>query len=103
MLYAVHRGIETAAAGSDAHGSGQGAHRRVWGEQSRDGEEYHPAIVAQATAILGLLTDGRFTLGLGSGERLNEHVIGLGWPGIVERHERLSEAVDIIQGLLKRS
>src|SRR5215510_7798168 len=62
---------------------------------------YHPAIIAQATATLGLLTDGRFTLGLGSGERLNEHVVGLRWPGLVERHERLLEAVDIIQGLLE--
>jgi G6PDH family F420-dependent oxidoreductase len=61
---------------------------------------YHPAIVAQAAATLGLLSDDRFTLGLGSGERLNEHVVGLGWPGIVERRERLSEAIDIIQGLL---
>jgi G6PDH family F420-dependent oxidoreductase len=49
---------------------------------------------------MGLLADGRFTLGLGAGERLNEHVVGAGWPGVVERHERLSEALDIIQGLL---
>ena len=61
---------------------------------------YHPAIIAQATATMGLLADGRFTLGLGAGERLNEHVVGAGWPGVVERHERLSEALDIIQGLL---
>jgi len=61
---------------------------------------YHPAIIAQAAATMGLLTDGRFTLGLGAGERLNEHVVGLGWPGVVERHERLDEALDIIQGLL---
>jgi len=61
---------------------------------------YHPAIIAQATATMGLLTRDRFTLGLGAGERLNEHVTGEGWPGIVERHERLSEAIDIIQGLL---
>lgn len=61
---------------------------------------YHPAIVAQAAATMGLLTDGRFTLGLGAGERLNEHVVGAGWPGVAERHERLSEALDIIQGLL---
>jgi G6PDH family F420-dependent oxidoreductase len=39
-------------------------------------------------------------LGLGSGERLNEHVVGLGWPGVAERHERFCEAIDIIQGLL---
>ena len=61
---------------------------------------YHPAIVAQAAATIALLSNNRFTLGLGSGERLNEHVIGRGWPGIAERHERLSEAIDIIKGLL---
>jgi G6PDH family F420-dependent oxidoreductase len=61
---------------------------------------YHPAIIAQGAATLALLSDNRFTLGLGAGERLNEHVIGAGWPGRGERHERLSEAIDIIQGLL---
>jgi G6PDH family F420-dependent oxidoreductase len=61
---------------------------------------YHPAIIAQGAATMGLLSDNRFTLGLGAGERLNEHVVGLGWPGRKERHERLSEAADIIQGLL---
>jgi G6PDH family F420-dependent oxidoreductase len=61
---------------------------------------YHPAIIAQSAATLALLSDNRFTLGLGAGERLNEHVVGEGWPGRGERHERLSEAVEIIQGLL---
>jgi G6PDH family F420-dependent oxidoreductase len=61
---------------------------------------YHPAIVAQAAATLGFLSKNRFTLGLGSGERLNEHIVGAGWPGLLERHERFAEAVDIIQGLL---
>jgi G6PDH family F420-dependent oxidoreductase len=61
---------------------------------------YHPAIIAQGAATVALLSDNRFTLGLGAGERLNEHVIGAGWPGRGERHERLSEATDIIQGLL---
>src|SRR3954453_9322065 len=61
---------------------------------------YHPAIVAQAAATVSLLSNNRFTLGLGSGERLNEHIIGRGWPGTQERRERLSEAIDIIQGLL---
>ena len=42
---------------------------------------YHPAIIAQAAATLALLSDGRFTLGVGSGERLNEHVVGRGLPG----------------------
>src|SRR6516225_3977363 len=45
----------------------------------------------------------RFILVLGSGKRLNEHVIGDGWPGIVERQERFSEAYDIIRGLLEGS
>src|SRR5437588_964239 len=61
---------------------------------------YHPAIVAQAAATIALLSNNRFTLGLGSGERLNEHITGEGWPGIRERHERLAEAIDIIKGLL---
>ena len=61
---------------------------------------YHPAIVAQAAATVALLARGRFTLGLGAGERLNEHVVGHGWPGVAERHERLAEALEIIQGLL---
>lgn len=61
---------------------------------------YHPAIIAQATATMALLAGERFSLGIGAGERLNEHVIGEGWPGVGERHERLAEAVDIIQGLL---
>src|SRR5690606_18475169 len=61
---------------------------------------YHPAVVAQAAATIGSMSEGRFSLGLGSGERLNEHVIGEGWPGTGERHERFSEALDIIQGLL---
>jgi G6PDH family F420-dependent oxidoreductase len=61
---------------------------------------YHPAIIAQGAATVALLSEGRFTLGLGAGERLNEHIIGVGWPGRGERHERLSEAIDIIQGLL---
>jgi G6PDH family F420-dependent oxidoreductase len=62
---------------------------------------YHPAVVAQAAVTVALLSDNRFTLGLGAGERLNEHVTGAGWPGRVERHERLGEATDIIQGLLR--
>ena len=61
---------------------------------------YHPAVIAQAAATIGLLSGGRFTLGLGAGERLNEHITGAGWPGRTERQERLAEALDIIQGLL---
>ncbi len=61
---------------------------------------YHPAIIAQAAATVGLLSGGRFTLGLGAGERLNEHIVGAGWPGRGRRQELLAEALDIIQGLL---
>jgi G6PDH family F420-dependent oxidoreductase len=60
---------------------------------------YHPAVVAQKAATVGVLSDGRFTLGLGAGENLNEHVIGGGWPAPRVRQERLAEAVDIIRAL----
>ncbi|WP_026328134.1 TIGR03557 family F420-dependent LLM class oxidoreductase [Streptomyces sulphureus] len=59
---------------------------------------YHPAIIAQAAATLALVSDGRFTLGVGAGERLNEHVVGEGFPNSVpERHARLREALEIIR------
>src|SRR2546423_11556402 len=61
---------------------------------------YHPAVVAQQAATLALLSDNRFTLGLGAGENLNEHVTGDGWPGADQRQEMLAEAVSIIRGLL---
>ncbi|NAZ76373.1 TIGR03557 family F420-dependent LLM class oxidoreductase [Kineococcus sp. T13] len=57
---------------------------------------YHPAIIAQAAATLAIVSDGRFTLGVGAGERLNEHVVGRGFPGVAERHERFREALEII-------
>jgi G6PDH family F420-dependent oxidoreductase len=60
---------------------------------------YHPAVIAQLAATVGLISDGRFTLGLGAGENLNEHVIGQGWPPVNVRHEMLSEAIDIIRAL----
>jgi G6PDH family F420-dependent oxidoreductase len=60
---------------------------------------YHPAVVAQKAATMGLLSGDRFTLGLGSGENLNEHVIGRGWPPANVRQEMLVEALDIISAL----
>ena len=60
---------------------------------------YHPAIVAQQAATLQILADGRFTLGLGSGENLNEHVVGKGWPAITQRQDMLREAIEIIRAL----
>jgi G6PDH family F420-dependent oxidoreductase len=58
---------------------------------------YHPAIVAQAAATTAVLSDGRFTLGLGSGERLNEHITGAPWPSAHIRHEMLREAIEVIR------
>ena len=60
---------------------------------------YHPAIVAQKAATLQVLSDGRFTLGLGSGENLNEHVTGEGWPPVDQRQDMLVEAATIIRAL----
>ncbi|MFJ8095116.1 LLM class F420-dependent oxidoreductase [Streptomyces griseofuscus] len=60
---------------------------------------YHPAVVAQKAATVQLLSEGRFRLGLGAGENLNEHVVGGGWPPVDVRHEMLEEAVEIIRAL----
>lgn len=62
---------------------------------------YHPAVVAQKAATMQLLSQGRFTLGLGAGENLNEHVIGQGWPAANVRHEMLGEALQIIRMLFE--
>lgn len=60
---------------------------------------YHPAVVAQKAATVGVMSGGRFTLGLGAGENLNEHVVGA-WPHVAQRHDMLVEALDIIRPLL---
>jgi G6PDH family F420-dependent oxidoreductase len=60
---------------------------------------YHPAIVAQQAATVQILANGRFTLGLGSGENLNEHVVGKGWPTVEHRQDMLREAIKIIREL----
>ncbi|PRY49437.1 G6PDH family F420-dependent oxidoreductase [Knoellia remsis] len=60
---------------------------------------YHPAVVAQKAATLQLLADGRFILGVGSGESLNEHVVGQGWPSYATRQDMLREAIEIIRDL----
>jgi G6PDH family F420-dependent oxidoreductase len=60
---------------------------------------YHPAIVAQKAATVQILSGGRFRLGLGAGENLNEHVVGQRWPAVGARHEMLGEAIEIIRAL----
>lgn len=59
----------------------------------------HPAIIAHAAATAACMLPGRFTLGLGSGENLNEHIIGERWPATPVRIEMLAEAVNIIKML----
>ena len=57
----------------------------------------HPAIIAQAAATSSLLLDGRFELGVGSGENLNEHIFGDKWPTADERLQMLEEAIAVIR------
>jgi G6PDH family F420-dependent oxidoreductase len=59
----------------------------------------HPAVVAQAAATSAVLTEGRFVLGVGSGEALNEHVLGDKWPPAPVRLEMLEEAVEVMRAL----
>jgi G6PDH family F420-dependent oxidoreductase len=57
----------------------------------------HPGLVAQAAATVGCMMDGRFFLGVGTGEQLNEHVFGARWPAPDERLEMLEEAVAVMR------
>lgn len=63
------------------------------------GWRYHPAIIAQAAATLAEMYPGRFWIAPGSGELLNEHIVGQHWPEKAERNARLLEAVEIIRAL----
>ncbi|WP_336001565.1 TIGR03557 family F420-dependent LLM class oxidoreductase [Halorientalis halophila] len=62
-------------------------------------QRYHPALLAQATATAAEMLDGRFFFGVGTGERLNEHVVGDYWPPAAVRLEMLDEAVRVIRAL----
>lgn len=59
----------------------------------------HPAIIAQAAATSAAMMPGRFFLGVGTGEALNEHIIGERWPSADERRDRLEEAIDVMRTL----
>ena len=61
----------------------------------------HPAIVAQAAATTAAMMPGRFFLGVGSGENLNEHITGARWPAAKVRLDMLEEAIDVIRELWK--
>lgn len=60
---------------------------------------YHPALVAQMAATVGVMANGRFRLGLGAGEQLNEHVYGDAWPAPDVRHDMLAEAIAVMREL----
>lgn len=59
----------------------------------------HPAILAQSVATTGVLLDGRFVWGVGTGEALNEHVVGEAWPPYEIRAEMMEEAISVIRRL----
>ena len=59
----------------------------------------HPAVVAQAAATAAVMFEGRFALGVGTGEALNEHILGDAWPTLDVRLEMLEEAVEVMRAL----
>jgi coenzyme F420-dependent glucose-6-phosphate dehydrogenase len=78
---------------------GQATNLRFGTGVTPPGYRYHPAIVAQAAATLEAMYPGRFYLGLGAGEALNEHIIADYWPEAPERLDRLMESIDLIKKL----
>lgn len=78
---------------------GQATNMRFLTGVTPPGWRYHPAVLAQAAATLESMYPGRFALGLGAGEALNEHITGEYWPEAPTRLERLAEAIEIIQKL----
>jgi probable non-F420 flavinoid oxidoreductase len=75
--------------------------RLPFGVVNAPGQRYHPAVIAQAIATLGVMFPGRFWVALGSGEASNEHITGGGWPRKELRTRRLEECVEVIRGLLE--
>ena len=64
-------------------------------------QRIHPAILAQAAATAQLLLGGRFVFGVGSGEALNEHILGQPWPPVATRHEMLEESVTVLRKMFE--
>src|ERR687893_1683657 len=81
-------------------GAAMATTRLPMGVISAPGYRYHPAILAQGAATLAEMFPGRFWLALGSGQRLNEDIIGVTWPENRERNARLHECADVIRALL---
>lgn len=71
-----------------------------FGVVNAPGQRYHPAVVAQAISTLGAMFPGRFWTALGSGEAVNEHITGDGWPDKETRNRRLRECVEVVRRLL---
>lgn len=80
-------------------GSAMEATSLNFGVVNAPGQRYHPAIIAQAAATLCEMYPGRFWLGQGSGQAMNETITGGRWPGKMLRNARLKECVDIIRAL----
>ena len=70
-----------------------------FGVVNAPGQRYHPAIIAQAAATLGVMFPDRFWIAVGSGQLVNEHITGDAWPVKDERNRRLREAADIMRRL----
>ena len=81
-------------------GAAMQATQLPFGVISAPGYRYHPAILAQGAATLAEMFPGRFWFALGSGQRLNEDMVGLPWPSKPERNARLRECADVIRALL---
>ncbi|MGI8998438.1 MAG: TIGR03885 family FMN-dependent LLM class oxidoreductase [Candidatus Limnocylindria bacterium] len=70
-----------------------------FGVVNAPGQRYHPAIIAQAAATLGVMFPGRFWIAVGSGQLLNEHITGAPWPIKADRNERLRESANLMRRL----
>ena len=93
-----HSGFVWSTLGGIAHATSS---IRVWTGVTCPMIRVHPAIVAQAAASVATMMPGRFSLGVGSGENLNEHVLGARWPLPDERLEMLEEAIFVMRLLWK--